>query len=168
MRSLVMTLVFVLVACGGSGSDDDGSSSGDGDTGAAEEGCDPSCEATIHFVGNIGIPADITHFTYSMCGGDCVELDIEVPDAETMQSDGEDPAVTVTVTRTNEGFHEDLQGVFAFEGTWTSTEIRLEEGDYVGVSTTRPDGGNIATTARTLDPEETLGQCGCPTIEMDI
>lgn len=153
-----MGLVLALAGCGGSRADDD------------DEGCDPACEAKIHFVGNIGIPADIDHFTYEMCADfeECVDFEIDVPPEEVTVSEGEDPSVTVTVTRTNEDYYEDLQGIFAFDGTWTSTTVKLEDGNFVGVSTTRPDGGNIALTARTLDEEETLGRCGCLTVELDI
>ena len=139
-----------------------------GDSGDADE-CAASCTATVRFQGDIGIPADIGAFTLSMCGGvDCVEMDIDVPDTEVEQSTGEDPSLAVVVTKTNQDHHEDYQGIFAIDATWSSASLRLSEGDLVGFSTTRPDGGNIASTLHTLDVDEVAGTCGCPLIELDI
>ena len=142
---------LILTACGSSGGD-----------------CDAGCEAVIHFVGNVGLPADIDQFTFSMCTDECIDVQVTVPRTTATQSAGSDPSVRVTVTRTNEDFHQDLQGVFAFDATWSSKTERLRPDDLVSVRIVRADGGNIASTLRDLDAEETAGSCGCPTIETGI
>lgn len=146
-----LALASVMAACGGSGDD-----------------CDGACRATIHFVGDIGIPADIDRFTFGICTTECTSAEVMVPESDVSLTVGDDPTVTVSVRRTDAPFHEDLQGVFAFDATWSSADQRLEVDDRVGVQILRLDGGNIASTLRDLDPEEVAGSCGCPTIETDI
>jgi hypothetical protein len=153
MRLAFFATGLLLAACSSGGSQGDS--------------CDPKCTAAIHFDGKAGIPLGDDPVTIKMChGSTCLGVDVAVPATTATQSTGTDPSLTTTVELTTDPFYPDLQGVFHFVGTWSSSSEHIAKGDYVTFSVTAPDGGNVFMTGHTVAAAEVSGSCGCPTIEL--
>src|SRR5690348_398640 len=118
MRYIHVVAIVVLSGCG------------------SETGTDPTCDATcgdavVHIDGKAGIPVGVDPVLVKVCTDQvCAEASVAVPADSVTETAGTDPKLSATIERTSDPFAPDLQGVFHFDVSWSSSSKRLEEGDY--------------------------------------
>jgi hypothetical protein len=139
---------------------------GCGSESETEPSCESACESVVHVDAKAGIPLDADPVLVSVCTDEgCVEVSVAVPADAVTETTGTDPKLVATIERTPDPFASDLQGVFHFDVTWSSSSKRLAEGDMTGFSVTETDGGNVVSIGHSIQAGE-AGECGCSSIEL--